>query len=170
MRRSCLIALLLPVLAFVVAACGKDEPVRTPVACESGADVWTEALLFRDSRQLEGETPISACIPPDQTAADQEPVGLIATEVASILAAHLQREVPRLRLAADRAYGPGPLGYAEALGYLVGSLERGSNKSQGIHATLVNRVKAAASNRLDSYPEAVQESWQRGYEAGLESG
>lgn len=170
MRRSFVIALLLPTFALMGSGCGKDEPTRTPVACESGTESWHEALLRREPRLLEGETPISACLPADQTAADQETVGRIATEVASELSRHLQREVPRLELTVDRAYGPGPTGYAEALGYLVGSLERGADKSQGIHATLVNRVEAAASNRLDGYPEVVRKSWQEGYEAGLESG
>ena len=52
-------------------------------------------------------------------------------------------------------------------GYLVGALKKGAEGTDGIHATLVQRVEAAATNNLD---EAQRAEYERGLEAGSDEG
>lgn len=175
MRRSLTLALLLPAFALSLAGCGKQEPVTTPVACLGGLHQWLSALNeINDTGQtpveaevnLGGETLISDCIPPDQPAGQQETVGRTAVDVATGLARRTRSTGPP----DSDAVWMVPLRSAYAAGYLVGALERGAKSSQGIHATLVDRVESAATNGLDARPEALQEAYEEGRGAGLESG
>ena len=55
-------------------------------------------------------------------------------------------------------------------GYLVGAIEKGADETEGIHATLVDRVEAAATNGLAGADQQIQDAYQQGHEAGLQSG
>ncbi|MFV0486123.1 MAG: hypothetical protein ACK5NL_02880 [Vibrio fluvialis] len=179
MRRFLSICLLMPGLVLLLAGCGRqDEVVVTPAACLLGPAVWTEALASlpetgegQPGREtppvlLDGRTPISDCLPAEQTAADQETVGMSVVEVATYLSAG------RGSRGDGGSGGAGRQAEARAAraGYLVGALENGSRSSQGIHAALVGRVESAATNRLGDGGEALRVSYERGREAGLELG
>lgn len=175
MRRSLAIALVLPALAFASAGCGKEEAVITPAACLEGEATWLDALKevgANGGRPIEkqvllgGETPISDCIPADQTAARQQTVGRTAVAAAS----YLSRAVRNTGYANIDGEWVSAFDPAREAGYLVGALERGAERSQGIHATLVERVRSAATNGLDRMSENEQNEYDHGYEAGRESG
>lgn len=167
MRRPLLFALILPVLALAFTGCGKQEPAVTPVACLGGPHQWFDALNAVNTGgsestetkvNLGGESLISDCIPPDQAAGRQETVGRTALVVATRLAR------------AYRTGGSASAGSAWEAGYLVGALERGAKRSQGIHATLVERIRSAATNGLDRMSDNERNEYDRGYKAGLKSG
>lgn len=175
MRKSLLIALLLPVLVLPFAACGKQEPVTTPVACLEGEQSWLDALKTIDASGLGpveeqvllgGETPISDCLPADQPAGQQQTVGQTAVEIATYLG-HAARTNGNLNVDGEWGSFAAP---AREAGYLVGALERGAEGSQGIHATLIERVRTAATNGLERMSSNEKDAYEFGYEAGLESG
>lgn len=151
------------VSTLMVSGCSQKDPPATPVACLEDEQRWLRALAEAPGPvMIEGTTRLSACLPPDQEAARQEEVGLIAVSAAVALARGARGE-------ADPA---GPAGARAALeaGYLVGALEKGADRTQGIHATLVNRVESAATNGLGDAAPEVRAAYGRGHEAGLESG
>jgi hypothetical protein len=55
-------------------------------------------------------------------------------------------------------------------GFLVGAIEKGAEDSEGIHATLVERVRAAATNGLSRASEQVRAHYEAGLEAGRDVG
>ena len=71
--------------------------------------------------------------------------------------------VPKLVIAGGS--GTEAIRAAIQAGYLVGAMEKGSEGSDGIHTTLVDRVKSAATYRMDDSPGAKVH-----YEAGVEAG
>lgn len=173
MRRPLALTLVLPVIALLGAGCGKQEPVSTPTACLGGTQSWLDSLKKVNGEQsgaadievrIGDETLISDCIPPDQPAGQQETVGRTAVETATYLSRAARR--------AGHADGEGVLAFqpAREAGYLVGALERGAERSQGIHATLVERVRAAATNGLERMSDSERNEYDRGHEAGLKSG
>ena len=72
--------------------------------------------------------------------------------------------------AAVSAPGPGGIKAAIDAGYLVGAMEKGGENSDGIHATLIDRVRAAATNGLSRASESKQGHYEAGYKAGKEVG
>lgn len=175
MRRTLSWALALPALGLAFIGCGQQEPVTTPVACLEGTQEWLDSLKVisdegsgpTDTQVLIGdETPISDCIPPDQPAGQQETVGKTAVEVATYLSQAV-RSTGNLNMDGEWTFAFEP---AKEAGYLVGALERGSERSQGIHATLVERVRSAATNGLDRMSNNEQDEYKLGYESGLQSG
>ncbi len=163
MRKTLATALILPVLAVPFFGCGDKVAVPTPPSCLTAPTVWLTALASApDQVALEKVTPISDCLPENQSAAQQQEVGHTVVEVASILA----------RASAGGVKGEASVGGQAALeaGYLVGALEKAARGSGGIHATLVERVKAAATNGLDEAGPALQAAYREGHKAGLESG
>jgi hypothetical protein len=141
--------------AALVAGCGKSEPEDTPQACLVGAIDYASALAEAPGEvRLEGDTPISDCLVPEQTGGDLVAVGQEMIAAATAINANALRSP-------DSAF-------ALQLGYLVGAVERGA---EGIHADLVRRVEAAARFAPDGQPPAgFEERFARGYAAGLESG
>lgn len=163
MRKAFTLTLVLPALAVFFAGCGAGGSVPTPPACVTSPGIWLTALAEApDQVLIEDATPIADCLPADQAAAHQEEVGRTVVEVATILARGAKGELA----------GEAPTGAraAVAAGYLVGALEKAAGESQGIHASLVDRVKSAATNGLDGTGQQVQAAYGVGYEAGLESG
>ena len=55
-------------------------------------------------------------------------------------------------------------------GYLVGAIEKGAEDTEGIHAALVDRVEAAATNGLEGANQQIQGAYQKGYAAGQAKG
>ncbi|MBN8866579.1 MAG: hypothetical protein J0H98_03400 [Solirubrobacterales bacterium] len=165
MRRSVALALVVPALLLPLAGCSDGRKIPTPPVCLTAPGDWLTALdAAPDQVAIDDNTLISSCLPKDQVPAQQEEVGRTAVEVATQLAAFYktsgggQKPLPSVEKAALMA------------GYLVGALEKGAAETQGIHSTLVNRVEAAATNGLDRAGRQVQAAYDKGREAGLESG
>lgn len=144
-------------IAFAFSSCGEPDP-DTPAACLGGPAEIRQALAGAPGQvRLGGGVAISDCLPRNQAAGPQQSVGRSLVLVAGKLAA--------------AANGPGE-SEAAALqaGYLVGALKRGAEDSEGIHATLVERVSSAATNRLKRSTGEVRAAYGRGLAAGLEGG
>jgi hypothetical protein len=145
-------------LVAVLAGCGERDD-STPVACLEGAAAYERALEAAPGEvRLEGETPISDCLAPNQTAGDLARVGEAMIETATGLNAEARAE------GGDEAAG--------RLGYLLGAAERGSEKSEGIHSDLVRRLTVAARYAPDKQPLSQEflDSYEEGVEAGRSGG
>lgn len=153
MRRSLSISFAIPVVILALAGCGRQDEVTTPAACLEPVSAWQDALDAAPGEVALDGVPISDCLPADQPVGEQETVGLTVVELATILA----RDGLDDRTAFEA-------------GYLVGALERGAGSTQGIHATLIDRVSTAASNGLSGRSEAVRTAYQDGYDTGLADG
>lgn len=164
LRRFAIIVLVLS-SAGLAAGCGGEQEVTTPAACLGPASEWQLALARApDPVLLAGETRISDCLPANQNAADQGNVGWSAVAAATALSGGARNRT------AAAENGPRGADAAYQAGYLAGALERGAEDSQGIHATLVDRVRSAASNGIEGEPPAIRKAFGEGRQAGLESG
>jgi hypothetical protein len=166
-RKSFAIALILPALALPFTGCSDGRQVATPPACMTAAQDWVTALAAAPDRVLiDQASPISDCLPKYQGAAQIQEVGNTAVEAATQLSAFLKG-------GSGGEAGQDTESSAEAAlmaGYLVGALENGAADTRGIHDTLVQRVKAAATNHLGEASPKVRAQYRKGREAGLESG
>jgi len=147
MRRISPIMLLGCVL--LAAGCGGDDE-KAPAACLEGAGLYVEGGR--------GDVLISDCLTENQGGGELATVG--AAMVAA--ATELNREA--------RAEPGG--GANRRLGYLVGAAERGAEETEGIHADLLRRLKAAALySPADRSPSATfLSTYRRGVEAGRRQG
>lgn len=152
-------------LAFVAAfligvaalGCG-DQDDSTPVACLEGATTYEQALAAAPGEvRLDGETAISDCLAPNQTAGDLARVGEAMVAAATELNAEARAE------GGDAAV---------QLGYLLGAAERGSEESEGIHSDLVRRLTVAARYAPDKQPLSPEflRAYREGFEAGRSGG
>jgi hypothetical protein len=142
------------VFLLAVSGCG-DQDDSTPVACLEGAAAYEKALTAAPGEvRLDGETPISACLTPNQTAGDLARVGEAMIEAATKLNAEARAE--------DGGEA------AVQLGYLLGAAERGSERSEGIHSDLVRRLTVAARYAPDRQP--LSQQFLDGYEEGFKTG
>lgn len=144
-------------LVAVLAGCG-DQDDSTPVACLEGAAAYEKALTDAPGEvRLAGETPISDCLTPNQTAGDLARVGEAMIETATELNAEARAED------GDAAV---------RLGYLLGAAERGSEESEGIHSDLVRRLTVAARYAPGKQPlsEEFLDSYEEGFDAGRSGG
>jgi hypothetical protein len=148
-------ALGLACAGLALGACSSDSDEELPTACLADSDAYVAALATApDQVRLQGETPISDCLLPDQEG------GQLATVGQQMVAAATDLNVA----AQDDPEGP----EAIWLGYLVGAIERGA---EGIHADLVRRVNSAARFSADGLlPASFERTFGEGYAAGLESG
>jgi hypothetical protein len=157
MARIRRISLAAALAAAVVAlgACGSDDESDVASACLGDASSYTQALRAAPEQvRLDGETPISECLTPDQEGGQLATIGREMVVVATALNADARRDPT----------GP----EAVQLGYLVGAIERGA---EGIHADLVRRVNSAARFGPDGLlPAEFERTFGQGYAAGLESG
>ncbi len=141
-------------LVGAAAGCGSQDD-STPVACLEGAAAYERALAAAPGEvRLGGETAISDCLAPNQTAGDLARVGEAMIEAATDLNAEA------------RARGGGEA--AVQLGYLLGAAERGSEESEGIHSDLVRRLTVAARYAPGRQP--LSQEFLDGYEEGFEAG
>lgn len=167
MRKPLALALVITLTALAVTGCSDGRKIETPPACLGASSTWVTALSAApDQVLLAKSTPISECIPQDQGAAQLEEVGKIAVETATQFSAFYK----------GGEGGSGQTGSESSVqaalmaGYLVGALEKGAESSEGIHAALVTRVKSAATNGLEAAGQQVQGAFQKGHEAGRETG
>jgi hypothetical protein len=145
-------------VAVGLAACGSTDE-ETPVGCLSDSDAYLGALSAAPGDVfLEGGTPISDCLVPDQDVGAQNAVGSAAIEAATQLNAQARRQ---------------PSGDATVqLGYLIGAIQEGATRTGGIHIDLVRRLDAAA--RFSPGGEPLSAAFERelgvGYAAGQDAG
>lgn len=129
------------------------------MACLEGRAAYLEALSGAPRAvRLDGRTPISACLAENQTAGDLAAVGTAMVAAATRLNSEARED---------------PSGAAAfRLGYLVGAAERGAGETEGIHADLLRRLRAAALySRADrGLPATFLNAYRRGVEAGLARG
>ncbi len=150
-----LTALLAACAALAAAGCSSSEDEEAPAACLAGNDAYLTALRVAPAEVLlEGETPISDCLTPEQEGGQLAAIGKEMIAAATELNAAAQED-------------PGGR-EALQLGYLIGAVERGS---EGIHADLGRRLDTAARYSPDGLlPAEFERTFGQGYAAGLESG
>jgi hypothetical protein len=142
-----------------VSGCGGGQDDSTPVGCLEDAAAYERALQAAPGQvRLDGETSISDCLAPNQTAGDLARVGEAMIEAATDLNAEA------------RSDGGGNA--AVQLGYLLGAAERGSEESEGIHSDLVRRLTVAARYAPDRQPlsEEFLSRYEEGFDAGRSDG
>lgn len=149
---------LLALLALLAAGCGgRDE--STPVACLEGAGAYERALAAAPGEVLlGGETPISDCLAENQSAGELAQVGEALVQTAT-------------RLNAEARAEPGGSANLE-LGYLLGAVARGADKTEGIHSDLLRRLTAAArySPGKQPLPPQFLATYREGFDAGRSGG
>jgi hypothetical protein len=156
-RRRTAMTATLAALAVVVAGCSSDEDEETPSACLDDSAVYLEALRAAPAEvRLEGETPISDCLTPEQEGGQLAEVGSTMIEAATALNGEARAD---------------PTGAATVqLGYLIGAVGEGADS---IHADLVRRLNAAARFSPGGgglLPAEFERTFGQGYAAGQESG
>jgi hypothetical protein len=159
MRRPEIATLILTgMLALSAAGCdGPDD--ATPVACLDGAGAYIGALGDAPGEvKLSGETPISDCLAENQTGGDLATIGTAMVAAATKLNAEARAE-------------PGDAANLQ-LGYLLGAVQRGAERTEGIHAELVRRLSAAARYSPESrpLPRPFLRAYREGFDAGRASG
>jgi hypothetical protein len=156
-RRRTAMAAALAALALVFAGCSSDEDEETPSACLDGSSAYLQALRTAPGEvRLDGETPISDCLTPEQEGGELAEVGSTMIEAATAL---------------NREARADPSGAATMqLGYLIGAVGAGADS---IHADLVRRLNAAARfspGGSGLLPAEFERTFGQGYAAGQESG
>ena len=145
-------------LLLLVAGCGSSDD-SAPAACLRPPAAYLTALgAAPEEVRLAGDTPISSCLVENQAAGELTRVGAVLVRTTTVLNAHARKSPD----------GLAPL----QLGYLVGAVEKGAKDTSGIHSDLVRRTEAAAtfSPGGKPLPGAFDAAYQRGMEAGRESG
>jgi hypothetical protein len=146
-------------LLALLAGCGSANQGSTPPACLSGAKAFSDALAKAPATvRLSGGVPISDCLVSNQSAGDLAKLGVSLVAVTT-------------KLNAQARVDPGGAPPVQ-LGYLVGALTRGAEDTQGIHAELMRRVKAAAlySPAGKPPPPPFDQTYEKGYAAGRANG
>lgn len=144
--------------ALAATGCGGQDD-STPVACLEGTGAYMRALEKAPGAvELGGETAISECLAPNQTAGDLATVGVTLVETAT-------------RLNADSRAEPGG-DAALRLGYLIGAAERGAEETEGIHTDLLRRLLVAARFAPDRTPLSADfmAAYREGFDAGRDHG
>jgi hypothetical protein len=157
MRRVYLIVFL-ALVGTVATGCGDSED-STPVACLEGDRVYLRALEDAPGEvRLDGEVPISDCLPASQSGGDLAEVGAVMLAAMTELNAEARAE---------------PGGEANVqLGYLLGAAQRGAESSEGIHAELIRRLAAAARYSPDNQPLSTPflRTYREGFDAASAAG
>jgi hypothetical protein len=143
------IAALLALAAL--AGCSREEEATLPPACLRGPDEVRAALAAAPGEvRLEG-TRMSECVSRASDSADIQTVGATYVAVAGEL-------VPRA--------GAHPEGAeARQLGYLVGAVRRGAERTQGYNLEMVRRLEQEVAEL-----EARSSAFAEGERAGRETG
>ena len=145
-------------LAVLAAGCSKSENESAPDACLEGPSAYLDALRAAPAEvRLDGEAPISDCLPPGQEGGELADVGS-----AMIIAATRLNEEARENRGGQAAI---------ELGYLLGAANRAAEDSGGIHRDLILRLGAAATFSPSGKPApGFERSLARGREAGGKTG
>lgn len=155
MRRSLLLVI---TCVAGITGCGGDGD-STPVACLEGDRPYLTALEDAPAEvMLDGEVPISDCLPASQTGGDLAEVGTAMLAAATELNAEARAQ-------------PGGASNLQ-LGYLLGAAQRGAAGSEGIHAELIRRLSVAARYSPDNRPLPARflRTYRDGFDAGRAQG
>jgi hypothetical protein len=151
------IAVALVAAAIVaMAGCGNSQDDQAPAACLVGNEAYLKALARAPAQvRLEGTTPISDCLVPEQEAGQLANVGE-------------EMIVAATKLNAEARQDPGGAASVQ-LGYLLGAVSKGADP---IHTDLVRRLNSAArfSGTGGGLPASFERAFGRGYAAGRSSG
>jgi hypothetical protein len=143
-------------IAALAGGCGQSE-VKTPVACLNGPQAFNDALGAAPGKvRLSGDVPISGCLVKNQPDGALVDVGTSLVTVAT----NLSRQMDAIALTNPSQ--------ATKAGYLVGAVEKGAAETDGIHATLVQRITSAATNNVTTPARKAQ--YALGYKAGKADG
>lgn len=128
---------LLAGLALSGCTAGDDPPL--PADCLQGEEALEEALAAApDPVRLGDGTAISTCVEMASSAADQQNVGILVVGVAEGL---------------EEQAADGDEAAALRLGYLVGAVQRGAQRTSGIQLELAFRISRVAGALGDPSPE-----------------
>jgi hypothetical protein len=128
---------LLAGLALSGCTAGDDPPL--PADCLQGEEALEEALAAApDPVRLGDGTAISTCVELASSAADQQNVGILVVGVAEGL---------------EEQAADGDEAAALRLGYLVGAVQRGAQRTSGIQLELAFRISRVAGALGDPSPE-----------------
>lgn len=128
---------LLAGLALSGCTAGDDPPL--PADCLQGEEALEEALAAApDPVRLGDGTAISTCVELASSAADQQNVGILVVSVAEEL---------------EEQAADGDEAAALRLGYLVGAVQRGAQRTSGIQLELAFRISRVAGALGDPSPE-----------------
>jgi integrase len=146
--------LLVVLAAVTLVTCGGDqEPLDA--ACLDSAGAIERALTRAPAPvTLPTGTRLSACVANARSDADLQSAGLVLTRAGDHLAEAARR---------------GDSEAALRLGYLVGAVRRGAQRTEGIHAQLQRRIERATAY-LDEAGPRVTAAVARGRRAGEASG
>jgi hypothetical protein len=162
-RRGAALGVAASVIAGLLAGCGPQEE-SAPPACLAPATAYLDALRAAPRPVLlDGSTPISDCLVPDQEPAELGQVGEGLVGAATRLNAEARRD---------------PSGDATVeLGYLIGAVQQGAadsgaTESGGIHTDLLRRLDSAArfNKGGEPLPASFERAFGEGYSAGQDSG
>jgi hypothetical protein len=134
----------------LLSACSSDGEEELPAACEAPETSLRAALAEAPGEVRLDGTPISGCFVKSSDPSAVQRVGAAYLAVAAELGDS----------AARRPEGAAAL----RLGYLIGAVRRGSERTQGIHSELLRRLEQEASPVLDSA------AFERGERAGRTTG
>jgi hypothetical protein len=152
LRSSALVLL----AALLIAGCGNKANDEAPAACLATNQGYLRALERAPGEvRLEGTTPISECLVPEQEAGQLANIGQEMVVTATKLNIEARRD---------------PSGAASVqLGYLLGAVAKGAD---AIHTDLVRRVNSAArfSETGGTLPAGFERAFGRGYAVGQRSG
>jgi hypothetical protein len=128
---------LLAGLALGGCTAGDDPPL--PADCLQGEEALEEALAaVPDPVRLGDGTAISTCVELASSTADQQNVGILVVSVAEEL---------------EEQAADGDEAAALRLGYLVGAVQRGAERTGGIQLELAFRLSRVAGALGDPSPE-----------------
>jgi hypothetical protein len=144
-------ALLVAAAGAALAGCSSDGDESLPAACRAAEQGVRAALAAAPGRVEVDGTPLSACFVKSSDPAEIQDVGAAYLAVAAELRAAAARNRE-----GDQAL---------RLGYLVGAVRRGTERTQGIHSELLRRLEQEAA------PLAGESAaFARGRRAGLRGG
>ncbi len=147
-------------LAALALGCGSSDPPQTPAACLIPASGYLAALEAAPGEvRLDSTTPISDCLVEDQATGALQEVG--SSLVGAVT--ELNREIRS---------DPDPASIVE-LGYLVGAVQEGASKTNGIHQDLILRLDSAArysGKGAKSFGASFERAFGEGYAAGQSGG
>jgi hypothetical protein len=136
---------------LLLGGCDSDGEEHLPGACRASEANVRAALSDAPGRvELDGVR-LSGCLVKSSNPAELQDVGALYLDAAAALAG----------AAAKRPEGAAAL----QLGYLVGAVGRGAERTQGIHSELVRRLEQEAASLADS-----SGTYARGRRAGARSG
>ena len=135
----------------LLSGCGSDD--KAPAACSSGARTVVGALQRAPGHvALDDDTLISTCVKRSLGTGEIQTLGFTYVAAAN-------SELKLMRRTDDAAL---------RLGFLVGAVRRGANKTNGVHLELVRRLEQVAG--VDGPGGTGRAAYRRGIAAGEDHG